>query len=149
MSNGWSIRERLMMSAKMSRDLQYFCHIFLKYLRWATFVLSLKVTTFIILEKSRGGGHFCPLPPPPPTFQIGPPKKPVLLRVKNTSSYETGISDHHHLIFSIMKTTFAWEESKKFVYCDYKTFSHESFKMIYCLKLLTRMSTTQNSWKSS
>ena len=29
---------------------------------------------------------------------------------KNTSSYETGINDHHHLIFSIMKTTFASEE---------------------------------------
>ena len=47
---------------------------------------------------------------------------------KNTSSYETGISDHHHLIFSIMKTIFASEEPKKFVYLDYKTFSHESFK---------------------
>ena len=35
---------------------------------------------------------------------------------KNTSSYETGIRDHHHLIFSIMKTTFASEEPKKFVY---------------------------------
>ena len=68
---------------------------------------------------------------------------------KNTSSYETGISDHHHLIFSIMKTTFASEEPKKFVYCDYKTFSHKILKMIYCLKLLTRMSTTQNSRKSS
>ena len=29
---------------------------------------------------------------------------------KNTTSYETGISDHHHLIFSITKTTFASEE---------------------------------------
>ena len=38
---------------------------------------------------------------------------------KNTSSYETGISDHHHLIFSIMKTTFASEEPKKFVYRGY------------------------------
>ena len=47
---------------------------------------------------------------------------------KNTSSYETGISDHHHLIFSIMKTTFASEEPKKFVYRDYKTFSYENFK---------------------
>ena len=47
---------------------------------------------------------------------------------KNTSSYETGISDHHHLIFLIMKTTFASEEPKKFVYHDSKTFSHESFK---------------------
>ena len=47
---------------------------------------------------------------------------------KNTSFYGTGISDHHHLIFSIMKTKFASEEPKKFVYCDYKTFSHECFK---------------------
>ena len=47
---------------------------------------------------------------------------------KNTSPYEIGISDHHHLIFSIMKTTFASEEPKKFIYRDYKTFSHENFK---------------------
>ena len=47
---------------------------------------------------------------------------------KNILSYETGVSDHHHLIFSIMKTIFASEEPKKFVYRDYKTFSHESFK---------------------
>ena len=40
---------------------------------------------------------------------------------KNTSSYEPGISDHHHVIFSIMKTTFPSQEPKKFVYCDYKT----------------------------
>ena len=31
---------------------------------------------------------------------------------KNSSSYETGNSDHHHLRFSIMKTTFASEEPK-------------------------------------
>ena len=47
---------------------------------------------------------------------------------KNTSSYETGISDHHHLILSIMKTIFALQEPKKFVYRNYKTFSRESFK---------------------
>ena len=47
---------------------------------------------------------------------------------KNTSSYETGISDHHHLIFWIMKTRLASEEPEKFVYRGYKTFSHESFK---------------------
>ena len=78
MSNGQSIRKKVMISAKMSRDPQYFHHIFLKYLRWATFVLSLKVTAFIILEKSRGA--FLPPPPPSPfhPFQIGAPKKPVL-----------------------------------------------------------------------
>ena len=29
---------------------------------------------------------------------------------KNAPPYETGISDHHHLLFSIMKTTFALEK---------------------------------------
>ena len=35
---------------------------------------------------------------------------------KNTSSYETGLSDHHHLIYSVMKTTFKCEEPKKLIY---------------------------------
>ena len=47
---------------------------------------------------------------------------------KNTSSYEIRVSDHHQLLFLIMNTTSASEEPKKFVYHDYKTFSHESFK---------------------
>ena len=29
---------------------------------------------------------------------------------KNTSSYESGLSDHHHLIYSVVKTTFKCEE---------------------------------------
>ena len=33
-----------------------------------------------------------------------------------------------------MRTTFASEEPKKFVYCDYKTFSHESFKNEFMFK---------------
>ena len=44
------------------------------------------------------------------------------------SSYETGISDLHLLIFAIMKNTLASEEPKKFFYRDYKTFSHEILK---------------------
>ena len=32
---------------------------------------------------------------------------------KNTCSFETGLSDHHHLIYSVMKTTFKSEEPKK------------------------------------
>ena len=48
---------------------------------------------------------------------------------KNTSFYETGISDHHHLIFSLMKTIFVSEEPKKFVYRDYKTFLIKVLKM--------------------
>ena len=76
-SYGWSISENGMMSANISRDSQYFHHISLKYLRWATFVLSLKVAAFVILEKSRGAFL------PPSRFKEDPPKNPILLRVNN------------------------------------------------------------------
>ena len=48
---------------------------------------------------------------------------------KNTSSYEAEISNHHHLIFSIMKTTYASEEPKKCVYPDNKFFLMKFLKM--------------------
>ena len=47
---------------------------------------------------------------------------------KNTSSFETGISDHHHLIYSILKTTCEKEESKKVTYRNYKQFQWETFE---------------------
>ena len=47
---------------------------------------------------------------------------------KHTSSTETGLSDHHHLISSMMKTTFEKEESEVLAYRDYKHFSFNSFK---------------------
>ena len=47
---------------------------------------------------------------------------------KNTSSYETGLSDHHHLIYSVMKTIFICEEPKKLIYRNYSNFSHKDFQ---------------------
>ena len=41
---------------------------------------------------------------------------------KNTCSFETGLSDHHYLIYSTMKTTFISEEPKKLIYRDFKFF---------------------------
>ena len=46
---------------------------------------------------------------------------------KNTCSFETGLSDYRHLIYSVMKT-FKSEEPKKLIYCDYSNFSSECFK---------------------
>ena len=40
----------------------------------------------------------------------------------NTSSFETCISDHHHLIYSMLETSFEKEESKKVTYRNYKQF---------------------------
>ena len=47
---------------------------------------------------------------------------------KNTSSYETGLSDHHHLICSVMKTTFKCEKPKKLIYMNYSNFSQKDFQ---------------------
>ena len=47
---------------------------------------------------------------------------------KDTSSYKTGLSDHPHLIYSVMKTTFKCEEPKKLVYRDYSNFSQKDFQ---------------------
>ena len=38
---------------------------------------------------------------------------------KNTSSYETGLSDHHHMILTMLKTTFQQKEPKCLIYRDY------------------------------
>ena len=47
---------------------------------------------------------------------------------KNTSFFETGISHHYHLIYSNLKTTFEYEESKKVTYRNYKQFQWETFE---------------------
>ena len=47
---------------------------------------------------------------------------------KHTSSTETGLNDHHHLISSVMKATFEKEGSKVLMYRDYKNFNFNSFK---------------------
>ena len=47
---------------------------------------------------------------------------------KNTTSYETGLSDHHHMILTMLKTTFQQKEPKCLIYRDYKNFIFENFK---------------------
>ena len=49
---------------------------------------------------------------------------------KHSSSYETGISDHHHLIYSMLKSNFCNSEPKLLngSVSDYKKFSFENLK---------------------
>ena len=37
---------------------------------------------------------------------------------KSSSAFETGLSDHHHLIYSLLKTNFKKEDSKRIIYLD-------------------------------
>ena len=47
---------------------------------------------------------------------------------KNTTSYETGLSVHHHMILTMLKTTFQQKEPKCLIYRHYKNFIFENFK---------------------
>ena len=58
--------------------------------------------------------------------------------LKNSTSFETGLSDHHHFIYSTLKTTFHKEEPKTLTYRDYKTFSLETFSSELFLKFESR-----------
>ena len=48
---------------------------------------------------------------------------------KHSSTFESGLSDHHHLVYSMLKTCFKREESKHFIYRDYKNFNDTDFRM--------------------
>ena len=47
---------------------------------------------------------------------------------QGTSSFETGLSDHHHLIYSILKSTFEKEEPKQIIHRNYKHFQWQHFE---------------------
>ena len=47
---------------------------------------------------------------------------------KYTSSYETGLSDHHHMIYTMLKSSFINIEPKLLNYRNYKNFKFENFK---------------------
>ena len=68
---------------------------------------------------------------------------------KHTSTFETGLSDHHHLIYSILKTTFKKEESKKFIFRDYKNFDNTNFQMELESKLTIVLKNTESLKKDS
>ena len=44
----------------------------------------------------------------------------------NTNSYETG--DHHHMIYTMLRTTFTKSKPRKVFYRDYKYFDYHAFK---------------------
>ena len=48
--------------------------------------------------------------------------------LEKSSTFETGLSDHHHLVYSMLKTRFKREESKDFIYRNYKNFSDMNFR---------------------
>ena len=50
-------------------------------------------------------------------------------------SFETGLSDHHHLIYSVMKTIFKSGEPEKLIYRDYSHFSSKCFRVAFMFRV--------------
>ena len=42
------------------------------------------------------------------------------------NSFETDLRDHHHMIYTILETKF---EPKKLIYCNFKQFDSDRFKL--------------------
>ena len=47
---------------------------------------------------------------------------------KNTQLFGTGLSDHHHMVYAMLKTTFQKSKPKQLTYRDFKNFYFESLK---------------------
>ena len=45
---------------------------------------------------------------------------------KNTQSFETGLNDHYHMVYTFLKTSFQKSEPKQFICRDFKNFYFES-----------------------
>ena len=46
-----------------------------------------------------------------------------------TNSFETGLSDHHHMIYTILKIKFEKFKSKKSTYRNFKQYDSDEFKL--------------------
>ena len=45
------------------------------------------------------------------------------------NSFETCLSDHHHMIYTILKTKFEKFKPKKSIYCNFKQYDSDQFKL--------------------
>ena len=45
------------------------------------------------------------------------------------NSFETDLSDHHHMIYTILETKFEKSKPKKLIYCNFKQFDSDRFKL--------------------
>ena len=49
-----------------------------------------------------------------------------------TNSFETGLSNHHHMMYTVLKTKFEKFEPEKLIYLNFKQFHCEQFKLDIC-----------------
>ena len=64
------------------------------------------------------------------------------------NSFETGLSDHHHLIYTILKTKFEKFEPKKLIYHNFKEFDSDQFKLDICVPAMRTHAAFENNFVS-
>ena len=56
---------------------------------------------------------------------------------QNSNVIETGISDHHKLTVTVLKTVFKKKKAKSIIYRDYKSFSKDKFSQEFFMLIMT------------
>ena len=67
---------------------------------------------------------------------------------QHSNSFETGLSDCHHLIYSMFKMSYSKQNSVKQVYRDFKNFNPKYFKNDLALNLLNTNTTNFSNFES-
>ena len=68
---------------------------------------------------------------------------------KNSTYLETGLRDHYHLIYSILKIMFHKKEPKTLIYRDYKKFSLETFSSELFLNFESQKNSDQQTFEKN
>ena len=66
---------------------------------------------------------------------------------QNSQSFETGFSDHHHLIYTVLKTAFVKAPPKVFKYRNYNHFSDHNFRTDLATELCTTRPKTYHEFE--
>ena len=53
------------------------------------------------------------------------------------NSFETGLNDYHHMIYTILKTKSESLNQRKLMYCNIKQFNSDQFKLDICTSMST------------
>ena len=58
-------------------------------------------------------------------------------RFMKRNSFETGLNEYHHMIYTILKTKSESLNQRKLIYCNIKQFNSDQFKLDICTSMST------------
>ena len=64
------------------------------------------------------------------------------------NSFEIGLSDHHHMIYTFLQTKFEKFEPKKLLYRNFKQFDNEQFQLDISMSTMRTHAVFENNFVS-